>query len=143
MSEAREELKKLKEEIEGKYKQWQKLRRLNRNWDAGLTIATIVFTLFTTILGVEGISMDNKENQKNLRKALIGVSGGIVVAIQSIGNAFPVKQRAGGYQLIQGQAYTLKSRLGYLQQESEIMEKLPQIQEEFYKLVAEADKLES
>ncbi len=110
---------------------------MNRNWDGGLTIATITLTLFTALLGVEGISAD-----ENLRKALIGISSGIVLAIQSMGNAFPVKQRAGGYQLIQGQAYALKSKLKYLQEDSEIVEKLPQMQEEFYKLLAEADKLE-
>jgi hypothetical protein len=138
VSEQKEDLQRLYQEISDNHAKWQRLRKFNRNCDGGLTIATIFLTLFIALLGVEGISIND-----NLRKALIGLSGGVVVAIQSIGNAFPVKQRAGGYQLIQGQAYALKSRLGYLQEDSEIVEKLPQIQEEFYKLLAEADKLES
>ena len=140
MSEAKEELKRINDEIDKHHTEWRRLRQFNRNCDAGLTITTIVLTLFTTILGVEGISFGDNDN---IRKALIGLSGGLVVAVQSIGNAFPVKQRAGGYQLLQGQAYTLKSKLGYLQQDDEINAKLPQIREEYYKLIAEADKLES
>ena len=140
MSEAKEELKRTIKEIDDSHHKWRGLRRFNRNCDAALTITTILLTLFTTIVGVEGISFGNNDN---IHKALIGISGGLVVAVQSIGNAFPVKQRAGGYQLLQGQAYTLKSRLGYLQQDDEINAKLPQIREEYYKLIAEADKLES
>lgn len=140
MSEAQEELKCLKKEIDTNHIKWRGLRRFNRNCDAALTLTTIVLTLVTTILGVEGISLGDNDN---LRKTLIGISGGLVVAVQSIGNAFPVKQRAGGYQLLQGQAYTLKSRLGYLKGDDEINAKLPQIQEEYYKLISEADKLES
>jgi hypothetical protein len=139
MSSPQEEDKKLLiQEITSKHVEWQNLRRVNRNWDGGLTVSTIILTLFMALLGVEGINMDS-----NLRKALIGISGGIVVAIQSIGNAFPVKQRAGGYKMIESQAYNLKSKLGFLQEEDEIKENLPQIQEEYYKLIVEAAKLES
>ena len=138
MSNQQEDKKILNDEIDKKHVEWKKLRIFNRNCDAGLTIATIFLTLFTALLGVEGISMDD-----TFRKALIGISGGIVVAIQSIGNAFPVKQRAGEYRLVESQAYTLKSKLGFLQTEIEIKESLPKIQEEFYKLVSEAAALES
>jgi hypothetical protein len=139
MSSPQEEDKKLLiQEITSKHVEWQNLRRVNRNWDGGLTVSTIILTLFMAFLGVEGINMDS-----NLRKALIGISGGIVVAIQSIGNAFPVKQRAGGYKMIESQAYNLKSKLGFLQEEDEIKANLPQIQEEYYKLIVEAAKLES
>lgn len=106
MSEQKEDLKRLYEKISDNHTKWQKLREFNRNCDEGLTVATISLTLFIALLGVEGISIDD-----NLRKAFIGLSGGVVVAIQSIGNAFPVKQRAGGYQLIQGQAYTQGNRI--------------------------------
>ena len=138
MNNQQEDKKFLNDKIDKKHLEWKNLRIFNRNCDAGLTIATIFLTLFTALLGVEGISIND-----NFRKALIGVSGGIVVAIQSIGNAFPVKQRAGGYKLIESQAYTLKTKLGFLQGDEEIAKALPHIQEEFYKLVAEAATLES
>ena len=90
-----DELKTFVTEISDKLPEWQMLRRINRNWDGGLTVATILLTLTTTIIGVEGLSLD-----ANARKLWIGTCGGLVVAIQSIGNAFPVKQRAGGYRLL-------------------------------------------
>lgn len=114
------------------------VRRFNRNFDGGLTIATIVLTLTTTIIGIEGIKLDDGQ-----RKAWIGVCGGLVVAIQSIGNAFPVKQRAGGYRLLYGQGYTLKSKSAYLQSVEEISEALPSMREEYYKLLVEASKIEA
>lgn len=125
-------------EISDKLHEWQKLRRINRNWDGGLTVATILLTLTTTIIGVEGLSLD-----ANARKLWIGICGGLVVAIQSIGNAFPVKQRAGGYRLLYAQGLTLKSKAGYLNKPEEIMAALPQMRDEYYKLLIEASKMEA
>ena len=125
-------------EISDKLPEWQKLRRINRNWDGGLTVATILLTLITTIIGVEGLSLD-----ANARKLWIGIFGGLVVAIQSIGNAFPVKQRAGGYRLLYAQGLTLNSKAGYLTDPDEVMAVLPQMRDEIYKLLIEASKLEA
>lgn len=138
MSELQDELKTFASEVSISLAEWQKLRRVNRNWDGGLTIATIILTLTTTIIGIEGVKLDDGS-----RKLWIGVCGGLVVAIQSIGNAFPVKQRAGGYRLLQGQGYALKSKIAYLQSDAEISESLPNIREEYYKLLTEASKLEA
>ncbi len=138
MSELQDELRIFMSEVSMSLDEWQKLRRSNRNWDGGLTIATIVLTLTTTIIGIEGIKLDD-----GARKLWIGLCGGIVVAIQSIGNAFPVKQRAGGYRLLQGQCYALKSQIAYLQSDSEISTSLPNMREEYYKLLTEASKLEA
>lgn len=138
MSELQNELKTFASEVSASLAEWQKLRRSNRNWDGGLTIATIVLTLTTTIIGIEGIKLDD-----GARKLWIGVCGGLVVAIQSIGNAFPVKQRAGGYRLLQGQGYALKSKIAYLQSDDEISKSLPNMREEYYKLLTEASKLEA
>jgi hypothetical protein len=133
-----EVLSKFKQELSKSLNEWQRLRRHNRNWDGGLTIATILLTLTTTIVGVEGLKLDDQT-----RKLVIGLCGGVVVAIQSIGNAFPVKQRAGGYRLLQGQAYTLRSRAEYLQSVEDIRSALPGMREEYYKLLSEASKLET
>jgi hypothetical protein len=138
MSELQEELKTFESEVSKSLDKWQELRHFNRNWDGGLTIATILLTLTTTIIGVEGIKLDD-----GARKLWISVCGGIVVAIQSIGNAFPVKQRAGGYRLLQGQCYALKSQIAYLQLDDEISTSLPKMREEYYKLLTEASKLEA
>lgn len=137
MSELQEELKTFTSEVSTSLTKWQELRRTNRNWDGGLTIVTIVLTLTTTIIGVEGIKLDD-----GARKLWISVCGGLVVAIQSIGNAFPVKQRTGGYSLLQSQGYALKSRIAYLQSDDEISTSLPNMREEYYKLLTEAGKLE-
>jgi hypothetical protein len=125
-------------EISDKLPEWQKLRRINRNWDGGLTVATILLTLITTIIGVEGLSLD-----ANARKLWIGICGGLVVAIQSIGNAFPVKQRAGGYRLLYAQGLALNSKAGYLNNPDEITASLPQMRDEYYKLLIEASKIEA
>lgn len=132
------ELKTFVAEITEMLPQWQRLRRINRNWDGGLTVATILLTLITTIIGVEGLKLDD-----NARKLWIGICGGLVVAIQSIGNAFPVKQRAGGYRLLYAQGLALKSKAGYLQNPEEIMASLPQMRDEYYKLLIEASKIEA
>ncbi|MGF1535110.1 MAG: hypothetical protein ACFB4J_01320 [Elainellaceae cyanobacterium] len=137
LSEPQQEKRALLNEITERHNEWKKLRRVNSRWDGALTILTIVLTLFTTILGVEGLSLG-----ENTRDILIGVSGGLVVAIQSIGNAFPVKQKAGGYKSLESQAYTLKSRLGFLQSDEEISEKLSSIQEQFYQLLAKSAELD-
>lgn len=125
-------------EISHSLNDWQRLRRYNRNWDGGLTIATIILTMTMTIIGIEGIKLDSVE-----RKLWIGVCGGLVVAIQSIGNAFPVKQRAGGYRLLQGQGHALMSKIAYLQSDEEIADILPSLREEYYKLLADASKIEA
>jgi hypothetical protein len=117
---------------------WQRLRQINRNWDGGLTIATIILTLTTTIIGIEGLKLEG-----SARKALIGVCGGLVVAIQSIGNAFPVKQRAGGYRLLYAQGLALQSKTENLQSADDIKTSLPQMREEYYKLLVEASKIEA
>lgn len=138
MTELQDELGIFQAEVSSSIKEWQRLRRHNRNWDGGLTIATILLTLVTTVVGVEGARMNDET-----RKLVISVCGGLVVAIQSIGNAFPVKQRAGGYRLLQGQGYALQSRTGYLQSEEEISSALASMREEYYKLLADASKLEA
>ena len=132
------ELDTFKKEVSDELPKWQKLRRINRSWDGGLTIATIVLTLTTTIIGIEGLKLDD-----GARKLLIGVCGGLVVAIQSIGNAFPVKQRAGGYRLLYAQGLALMSKAEYLQSPEEIEKTLPQMREEYYKLLIEASKIEA
>ena len=132
------ELKTFKSELLKSITEWQRLRRLNRNWDGGMTIATVLLTLTTTIVSVEGLKLDDQA-----QKLVIGVCGGLVVAMQSIGNAFPVKQRAGGYRLLEGQGYSLRSRSEYHQTDDEILSALPGMREDYYKLFSEASKLEA
>ncbi|MEP0914750.1 hypothetical protein NDI45_28010 [Leptolyngbya sp. GB1-A1] len=137
LTEQQQEKKELLAQISEKHLEWKEKRQLNSRWDGSLTITTIVLTLFTAILGTDGISIN--ENAKN---ALIAILSGSVIAIQSVGNAFPVKQRAGGYRAIESQAWSLKSRVGFLQADAEISENLPKIQEQFYELVSKSAELE-
>lgn len=110
-----------------------RLRTINRNWDAGLTIATIILTLAITIL----VTLDQINEQD--KKIVTGILGGVIVAIQSISNAFPVKQRAGTYRLLQAQASNLLSDVKYL----EVPEELKTIESQFLQLRNEAAKAES
>jgi hypothetical protein len=121
-----EEIKKLTQEMTG-------LRRINRSWDAGLTITTIILTLAITILSTsDGINEQDK-------KLATGIIGGVIVAIQSIGNAFPVKQRAGSYRILQAQANNLLTDVKYV----ENTEELKAIEAQFYVLRNDAAKAES
>ncbi|MFY7697109.1 MAG: hypothetical protein ACOVQK_12245 [Cyanobium sp.] len=110
----------------------------NRNWDAGLTVATSLLTLTTKISGVEGLILD-----AHRRKIRIGILGGLVVAIQSIGNAFPVKQRAGGNRLLYSQARTRKSKIGYFSMPNKLMAVPHQIRDECYNLLIEVSRIEA
>lgn len=125
--------KHLENEINELTKEVTRLRRTNRNWDGGLTITTIVFTLVITILsGWDRIDEQNK-------KIATGILGGVVVAIQSIGNAFPVKQRSGAYRILQAQANNLLTNVKYV----EGTEELKAIESQFYLLRNDVAKTES
>jgi hypothetical protein len=129
---------KLKQDITSQQQEWRRLRILNRNWDGGLTVATIVLTLFITVIGTDGIKVT-----ENDRKLWTGICGAIVVAINSIGNAFPVKQRAGGYRTLESQALTLRSKLEYISDNpEEIDRELPNITSQFLELIIKASELE-
>ncbi|MEJ1930621.1 hypothetical protein WDZ92_10070 [Nostoc sp. NIES-2111] len=110
-----------------------RLRRINSSWDAGLTITTIVLTLMITILS--SVNQINEEDKK------IGTSilGAVIVAIQAIGNAFPVKQKAGSYRLLQAQASNLLIDAQY----AENPEELKNISSQFRQLSIEAAKVET
>lgn len=110
-----------------------KLRRVNRNWDASLTVTTIVLTLCITVF----TTLDQIDEQN--RKIVTGILGGFIVAIQSIGNAFPVKQRAGSYRLLQARSNNLLYDVKYV----EDLEELKNIEFQFYQLQDEAAKVEN
>jgi hypothetical protein len=116
-----------------RHKEWKKLRRWNRNWDAGITVSTIILTLLMAILAIEGIKVD-----EDSRKVGVGILGAIVVAIQSIGNGFPVKQRAGGYKTLEAQTITLENDLIFAITSDE----LSNIQKQLNNLILEAARLE-
>lgn len=125
--------KDLEKEVEKLAQEMTRLRRINRNWDGGLTIATIILTLVITLLSTwERIDEQDK-------KIATGIIGGVIVAIQSIGNAFPVKQRAGSYRILQAQANNLLIDV----KDVEDTEELNAIESQFYQLQNDAAKAES
>jgi hypothetical protein len=63
----------------------------------------------------------------------------VIVAIQAIGNAFPVKQKAGSYRLLQAQANNLLIDVQYV----ENPEELKNISSQFRQLSIEAAKVET
>jgi hypothetical protein len=125
--------KNLEEDIKQLTQEVTQLRRINRNWDGALTITTIVLTLVITLLS----TFDRIDEQD--KKIATGIIGGVIVAIQSIGNAFPVKQRAGSYRILQAQANNLLTDVKYI----EGTEELKAIESQFYLLRNDAAKAES
>jgi len=125
--------KDLEKEVKELTQEMTRLRRINRNWDGGLTITTIVLTLIITLLS----TWDRIDEQD--KKIATGIIGGVIVAIQSIGNAFPVKQRAGAYRLLQAQANNLLTDVKYV----EGTEELKALEFQFYLLRSDAAKTEN
>jgi hypothetical protein len=80
-------------------------------------------------------------NQINEEDKKIGTSilGAVIVAIQATGNAFPVKQKAGSYRLLQAQASNLLIDAQY----AENPEELKNISSQFRQLSIEAAKVET
>jgi hypothetical protein len=128
-----EKRKDLEKEVKELTQEMTRLRRINRNWDGGLTITTIVLTLIITLLS----TWDRIDEQD--KKIATGIIGGVIVAIQSIGNAFPVKQRAGAYRILQAQANNLLTDVKYV----EGTEELQALESQFYLLRSDAAKTES
>jgi hypothetical protein len=114
--------KNLEEDIKQLTQEVTQLRRINRNWDGALTITTIILTLVITLLS----TFDRIDEQD--KKIATGIIGGVIVAIQSIGNAFPVKQRAGSYRVLQAQANNLLTDVKYVEDTAE----LKSIESQFY-----------
>lgn len=123
----------LEEEVKQLTQEMTRLRRINRSWDGGLTITTIVLTLIITLLS----TWDRIDEQD--KKIATGIIGGVIVAIQSIGNAFPVKQRAGAYRILQAQANNLLTDVKYV----EGTEELKALEFQFYLLRSDAAKTEN
>lgn len=133
LSQVKEHRKKVEDALAELLTEMTRLRRINRNWDASLTITTILLTLIITIMtSLTQINEDNK-------KIATGILGGVIVAIQSISNAFPVKQRAGSYRLLQAQTNNLLNDVKYI----ENIDELKTIEAQLYQLSNEAAKIEN
>jgi len=109
-----DQAKNLQNKIEKLTQDMTRLRRINGSWDAGLTISTIFLTLIITIL----VSLNQVDEQN--KKVATSVLGAVIVAIQAIGNAFPVKQKAGSYRLLQAQASNLLIDVQYVENIEEL-----------------------
>ena len=112
--------------------------RINRSWDVGLTAFSIGFALAITVVGL----LD--ESKVWNKKLVTGVLGAGLVAIQSASSSFPVKQRSGGYRLLEAQLINLEYELlykGYTGKELDDKE-AKVILEKLYDLRKEAAKLE-
>jgi hypothetical protein len=122
----------LQNQIEKLTHDTSRLRRINGSWDASLTITTIILTLMITIL-----TSLNQIDEQN-KKVTTSILGAVIVNIQAIGNAFPVKQKAGSYRLIQAQTSNLLIDVQYVEK----MEELKNISSQFRQLSIESAKVE-
>lgn len=84
------------------------------------------------------LSSVNQINEED-KKVSTSILGAVIVAIQAIGNAFPVKQKAGSYRLLQAQANNLLIDVQY----AENPEELKSISSQFRQLSMEAAKVET
>lgn len=89
----------------------RKRAKLNRGWDLSLTIGSIILTLTITVSGVLGEEVLGK----NISKIIAGTLGAGLVAIQAVNNSIPIKQRSGGYRLIEAQLMNLEFDFLYKQ----------------------------
>jgi hypothetical protein len=83
--------------------------KINRVWDLLLTIVSIAFTLGITVSGLLGEEVVGK----NPSKILAGTLGAGLVAIQSVSRSIPIKQRSGGYRVLEAQLINLDFELMY------------------------------
>lgn len=88
-----------------------KRAKINRSWDLVLTILSIILTLGITVSGVLGEEVVGK----NTSKILAGLLGAGLVAIQSTSRSIPIKQRSGGYRVLEAQLINLEFELMYMQ----------------------------
>lgn len=132
MQDFQDQRKSLQNQIEKLTQDTSRLRRINGSWDASLTITTIILTLMITILA----SLNQIDEQN--KKVTTSILGAVIVTIQAIGNAFPVKQKAGSYRLLQAQASNLLIDVQYV----ENMEELKNLSSQFRQLSIESAKVE-
>ncbi|NEU79436.1 hypothetical protein [Nostoc sp. UIC 10630] len=132
MQDFQDQRKKLQDDIEKLTYHTSRLRRINGSWDASLTITTIILTLMITILA----SLNQIDEQN--KKVATSILGAVIITIQAIGNAFPVKQKAGSYRLLQAQASNLLIDAQYV----ENMEDLKNLSSQYSHLNIECAKVE-
>jgi hypothetical protein len=123
----------LNTDVTDNYKQWKKLRRLNQGFDVGLTLSTILLTLIVTILGTEGIKLDD-----NFRKGSIGIIGGFIITTQSIATKFGIRKKAEGYRNIEAKAIVLQNDLDIAANHDQLLE----IHKKLNDLIMEAAAIE-
>lgn len=126
----------LREGIEEFLKEVKRRSTINRWWDLGLTSASIALTLIITLIG---LSDDFPK-----KKIFAGSFGAMLVAIQSVSSTFPVKQRSGGYRMLEAQLVNLEFDLMYKAYTgNELKEnEAKALFEKLYELRKEAAKLE-
>ncbi|MBE9070239.1 hypothetical protein IQ260_26715 [Leptolyngbya cf. ectocarpi LEGE 11479] len=104
-------IKKVEKEINLLLKDVNRKATINRNWDLGLTLGSICLTLGITISGVLGEEVVGK----NRSKVLAGILGAGLVAIQSTSRSIPIKQRSGGYRVLEAQLINLEFESIFMQ----------------------------
>lgn len=126
----------LREGIEEFLEEVKRRARINRTWDLGLTSAGIVLTLAITLVGLS--------DEIPGKKFWTGGLGAVLVAIQSVSSTFPVKQRSGGYRMLEAQLVNLEFDLMYEAYTGNELEESEAkvLFEKLYELRTEAAKLE-
>lgn len=90
--------------------------KINRFFDLSGTIFSIILTLGITVSGVLGEEVIGKNNSK----IIAGFLGAGLVAIQSISRSIPIKQRSGGYRVLEAQLTNLEFELMYMKNDGSL-----------------------
>lgn len=107
---------KIVDNVNFKYEEWKRARKLNQKLDVSLTLSTIFLGLLVVILSTEGIKMDD-----NFRKGSIGIIGGVISVGQAIATQFGIRKKAEGYRTIENQAMVLQNDIDIATNSDELL----------------------
>ncbi len=116
--------------------QFNKVFKINERWNITLTLANVVLTLLATAFGTLGDSQVISAQTKNILVALFGCSA---VAVQSIINNFPVRERARGNRNLRNRTRLLKS---YEIKKNLDLAKFNEIEKEYRKILEDEARID-
>ncbi len=128
------EIQRYNTEIELHHKRWKSNKRLYRYGAYSVSLITIFLGLFSAALALEEISIPNE-------KALIGISGLLIVAAQTIEERFKLKSREERYRSLQKRVEGLRSDLNLIPEsfpDDDFNKELLKVRNELKNLIEEA-----
>ena len=120
----------LKQEIDKKKNCWENQRKKHEIISLVLDISKIFSFVLTVVIGA-GVIIVSEPNKKQI----VGVSGSIAIAIQTITNNLSLKKKIGKYNAFEAQALILISKLTVLNETHDIRKDLSSISSQINDLI--------